>query len=252
MLFRARPSPETGHIELGDRDVPFTVIRNARRKRTIAFTIDDNMGLRILAPSRARLSVIKTMLRKRSRWIEHKIAERQQSQALAPKPLGAREAVSYLGHFYKLNVTQDLDRPHGCHLRPRQCFVNIPLEMLSASALRDEVRLEIQLWLKKRARTKFQKRMDLWSEILGVRYKKLMLSNPEQRWGSCSVDNVVRLNWRLIMAPLPLLDYVVAHELCHVLHKNHSMRFWRCLGRVMPDYRERRRQLRQMGNSLAL
>ncbi len=81
--------------------------------------------------------------------------------------------------------------------------------------------------------------------ILGVRYRKLMLTEPERQWGSCNAQNVIRLNWRLIMAPLSLIDYVAAHELCHVPHKNHGPRFWRMLEKSMPDYKARRRQLRQ-------
>lgn len=253
MFFRAPVTQETGHIALGDREVPFTVIRNRRRKRTIAFTIDDNMGLRILAPARARLSTIKIMLRQRSGWIADKIAERQKSpRASSPKDFTDGKTISYLGYSYRIYITQNDQEPHGCRVTPRRFVVNIPVTGLSAPALQQEVRMEIQLWLKKRAKTKFQKRMDLWAEILGVKYRKLIISNPEQRWGSCTTNNVVRLNWRLIMAPLPLLDYVAAHELCHVVHKNHSMRFWRLLGTVMPDYKERRKKLRQIGHGLVL
>ena len=118
--------------------------------------------------------------------------------------------------------------------------------------MRDEVKLEITLWLKKRARTKMKKRMDYWAKKMGVSYRQLILSNPERRWGSCTVKNVIRLNWRLIMAPLPLIDYVVVHELSHVVHKNHSPRFWGLVEKIMPDYVERRKQMRHCGHEFML
>lgn len=244
---------ETGYIALSDGEVAYTVIRNPRRKRTIAFTIDDDLGLRILAPAKARLWVIKSILRQRSGWIADRIAERRKfPRTSRPQGFAGGETISYLGHAYLLSVTQDDKIPHGCRIRPRRFEVNIPIRELSEKELRQEVRLEIQLWMKKRAKAKLQKRTDTWAEKLGVTYRKLVISNPERRWGSCNVQNVIRLNWRLVMAPLPLIDYVAAHELCHVIHKNHSPRFWQFLATAMPDYKARRKRLRQTGHGLVL
>ncbi len=116
----------------------------------------------------------------------------------------------------------------------------------------EDIRLEILLWLKKRAKVKFQKRMDMWAARLGVRYQKMVIANAERRWGSCSVDDVIRLSWRLIMAPLPILDYVIVHELSHVKNKNHGPQFWAQVASVMPDYKNRRKHLRLIGGGLVL
>lgn len=241
---------EKGFIALGGERVPFTVIRNKRRKRTISFTLEGGEGLRILAPVRTRLSYIEMMLQRRSGII----LRRMETLKAAPPVVRFRdgENVRYLGHSYRLRVTQDAARPQGCRVWPRRFEVNIPDISLSEEGLREEVRTEIRLWMKKRAKVKLQKRTDLWARILGVRYRKLLLTEPERQWGSCNAQNVIRLNWRLTMAPLALLDYVAAHELCHVMHKNHGPRFWRMLEKVMPDYKTRRRALRRMGDALVL
>jgi predicted metal-dependent hydrolase len=89
-------------------------------------------------------------------------------------------------------------------------------ENLSAAGMRAEVKLELTLALKKRARVKFKRRLDLWAGHMGLDYKKFVLADAERRWGSCSADNIIRLNWRLMLAPLALIDYVVVHELAHV------------------------------------
>ncbi|HUY68585.1 MAG TPA: YgjP-like metallopeptidase domain-containing protein [Alphaproteobacteria bacterium] len=160
--------------------------------------------------------------------------------------------IVYLGHGYRLRVTQDAGLPQGCRLVPRRLTVNIHDKELSGKNLHAEVRLEILLWIKRRARVKFQRRVDLWAGRMGVACQRLIVSNPRSRWGSCNAGNVVRLNWRLMLAPLPLLDYVVAHELSHVAHKNHSKNFWDFLAAAMPDCRERRRRLRSLEREFIL
>lgn len=78
---------------------------------------------------------------------------------------------------------------------------------------------------------------------------RVIVSGQEKRWGSCS-KGVVRLNWRNVQAPKSLIDYVVAHEVTHLLHEDHSRAFWAALGRVMPDYEVRKGRLREMGPRL--
>jgi predicted metal-dependent hydrolase len=114
----------------------------------------------------------------------------------------------------------------------------------TAADIREEIRLEIMLWYKKRARIVFRDCVAQWGEITGLRPRRVTVSNARRQWGSCSAGNDVRLNWRLVTAPPPLLDYVIVHELCHIAHKNHSQRFWDLVERYIPDCRARRRELR--------
>jgi predicted metal-dependent hydrolase len=162
------------------------------------------------------------------------------------------DIVSYLGHPCRLRITRADKIPQGCRLRPRRFEVNIHGENLSAKILREEIRLEIRLWLKKRAKSTFARRMEFWTQKLGVSCRQMIVTSPRSRWGSCNAKNVIRLNWHLVMAPLPLIDYVVAHELCHITHKNHARGFWNMLAAVMPDYRERRKRLRHLGRGLVV
>jgi predicted metal-dependent hydrolase len=80
----------------------------------------------------------------------------------------------------------------------------------------------------------------------------LIVTDPERRWGSCSADNIIRLNWRLMLAPLPIIDYVAVHELAHVRHKNHAPRFWALVEKTLPEWRARRKILRTLEHSLML
>jgi hypothetical protein len=243
-------SPETGYIAFGDRQVAFSVTRSRRRRRTIAFKMESDLSLRVLAPFSVRLGALTKILQDRAPWIVRELANRK---TVAPQNDFADGAsFSYLGHAYTLRVTQGDHAPQCCFLSPRFLRVHVPDAALSPENLRREVRLEILLWMKKRARVKLKKRLDLWAEKMGVDYKKLIVTDPARRWGSCSADNIIRLNWRLMMAPLPVIDYVVAHELAHVRHKDHSPRFWAFLAQAMPDAQARRKILRRIEVGLVL
>lgn len=243
---------ESGEILLGERRISFTVARSRRRRRTIAFVMESPSALKITAPVRASLSSIRAVIQKQCGWIARRLTEFQRAAASPRQSQNFRdgENVLYMGKAHRLSVTQDKNLPQGCWLRPHRFDANLHAEECGASDLQQEVRLEILLWLKKRARAKLKKRMDLWARRLGVNYRRLVITNAERRWGSCNVQNVIRLNWRLVMAPLPILDYVVVHELCHIRHKNHGAQFWRQVASVIPDHRARRKQLRLMGDGL--
>jgi predicted metal-dependent hydrolase len=177
-----------------------------------------------------------------------------QKRAVTPAAQSYKDGgqITYLGHAYALKLTRDKNQPQGCTLRPHRMDMNLHAENLSTDDLEQEIRLEILLWLKKRAKVKLQKRMDLWADRLGVSYRKMVVANAERRWGSCNAQNVIRLNWRLLMAPLCILDYVVVHELCHVRHKNHGQNFWRQVASAVPDYKNRRKHLHLIGSRLVL
>ncbi len=245
----ARGAAHTGVFALPDETIPFTVTRSKRRRRGVALDIHPEKGiLRIMAPQRMSLDSIQEILRRNAGWIGRRLADLKNTpHGGIKRRFTDGETILYLGHRYRLRVLREGDAS-SCMIAPRRINVRIPQDnQTSPESLRQDVRLEILLWMKRRARVKLHKRLDLWADKLGVRYRRLILSDPDRRWGSCNAQNVIRLNWRLIMAPLPLIDYVAAHELCHVTHKNHSPRFWRQLASVMPDYRERRAQLRRTG-----
>ena len=233
---------EGGEILVDHRRVAFTVVRSKRRRRSIAFEMENPERLKVTAPQRASFGAIQSVLRRHAGWIRRRIDQLLKPSVVRLPDYHNGAAFTYLGHACKLDVTHDAARPQGCRLLPRRLIVNLHGTSDGAD-LKEEIRLEILLWLKKRAKAKFRRRLDLWAARLGVPYKDSIVANAGRRWGSCNGENVIRLNWRLILAPLPLLDYVAVHELCHVRNKNHGPGFWRQVNSVMPDYRQLRRQL---------
>ena len=102
--------------------------------------------------------------------------------------------------------------------------------------------------LREQARTVLTRKSDEYAKRLGVSYQKIRIGNQRTRWGSCSSKGTISYNWRLILMPEEIMDYVVVHELCHLLEMNHSPRFWRLVAEVLPDYAKRRTWLKQHGN----
>ncbi len=114
----------------------------------------------------------------------------------------------------------------------------------------DNVYVLARRWLVKKAEEYLPKRLMELAQKLGVRYKKVQVRDVRSRWGSCSSKGTISLNWRLIMAPIDVIDYVLIHELAHIVHPNHSKYFWRYVATFCPDYKLHRSWLRKNGQHL--
>jgi predicted metal-dependent hydrolase len=116
----------------------------------------------------------------------------------------------------------------------------------------DKVPEILRKWYIARARELLNERLQHYSAELGTVPARVAIRNQSRRWGSCSSRGNVNLNWKLVMAPPAVLDYVVAHELCHLRHPNHQPEFWKMLAGIMPDFADRRKWLKMNGHKLGL
>jgi len=115
----------------------------------------------------------------------------------------------------------------------------------------EDISVLAERWLRKQAAIYIPNRLRTLSVKIGIdKYKKIRISNARSRWGSCSSKGTVSFNWRLIMAPVGVIDYVIVHELVHLIEMNHSRNFWKIVGQVMPDYVDKRKWLRMYGHKL--
>lgn len=220
-------------------------LRRARR-RHIGFTVGPE-GLTVSAPRWVPLYEIEAALQKKSGWIVRKLAdmrerhERRESARIEWQ-CGAR--FPFLGETVTV-VLDPLRGAGGCVLegqpgQPRlQLCVGLP-----AHASPAQIRDAVQAWLMRQATRIFKERLDHFAPQLGVQWRKLALSSAATRWGSAHANGTIRLNWRLVHFRLPVIDYVVAHELSHLRVMDHSPRFWETVGTVVPDYAQLRSQLR--------
>jgi predicted metal-dependent hydrolase len=243
---RAPDAPPLRHIQLGVHNLAYELRRSSRR--SIGFMIDDD-GLRVTAPKRITLAEIDSAIRAKQRWIIAKLLERGERQAQrqerAPIAWVDGAELPYMGGDITLRL-QEAPRSR-CEFDPvlRVLTVGV-VPGLSEWQLQERVKL----WFQAEAKRVFAERLDVYAEKLGVSYASMALSSAGTRWGSCTVEGNIRLNWRLVHFALPLIDYVVAHELAHLLEMNHSPRFWATVESVYPDYDGAKNALRKRSQEL--
>jgi predicted metal-dependent hydrolase len=121
-----------------------------------------------------------------------------------------------------------------------------------AESAQSKAKLAFERWYRAQAREILTERVEHYAGQYGFEYKKIGITSARTRWGSCSANGSLNFSWRLLLAPLEAVDYVVVHELVHTVFHNHSKRFWKRVEKIMPDYKERRKWLRRNGQQLTL
>ena len=249
----APPGPARFHhpqaqrlIKLGEHQVGYE-FRRARR-RSIGFVVGLD-GLSVSAPRWVALSEVESALQAKAGWILRKLHEQhERAQRLQAAKVVWQDGTTlpYLGE----TVTVLLDaRINGAQLnQDGQALPGVPHWTLHVglphTATQVQIRDRVQSWLQRQARQVFEQRCAHFAPQLGVRITRLSLSSASTRWGSASASGAVRLNWRLIHFALPVIDYVVTHELAHLREMNHSPAFWEVVRSVLPDYEQSRGALR--------
>lgn len=239
-------------LEVGESEVAYQLIRSPRRKRTIAFAVDPGPVLVVRAPARTPAREIEEMMAQHMGWILRHIAEmRALDASRRSREYVTGEDIPYLGDPMPLHVVPVLGMEAECHRRNDRFELRLPIAASEEQA-RALGEAAVAGWFQSHAGEKFAERVGVWKRKLNVEPGRVIVTDPKTRWGSCDARNNIRLSWRILLAPLELVDYIVAHELCHVVHRNHGPRFWRKLEKVMPDCMERRDRLREIGHTLTL
>lgn len=231
--------PTTTHLlHYGETAIPYT-LTYARRK-TVAIHVYPDQRVEVKAPEGSDFAAVEDFVRRRAAWIARKRAQfALLPAARPPRRYVSGESFTHLGRHYRLEVTEG-ERP-WVKLSRGYLEITTPSKVDAAA-----VRLQVEEWQQKQARRVFYERM----LALLPRFSPLALPEPEltiktlkSRWGSCTYDGRVTLNLLLIQTPLECIDYVVAHELCHLLEHNHGKGFYSLLSRVMPDWKARKERL---------
>jgi len=225
---------------LGDRDIAF-VLKRTRRRRTIAFSVDGN-GLVVSVPWNASDSRIRRSMSDAADWILKKLDEWSDH-----RPRGQRwsdgERVTFLGRDLTLSIKAD------AVLMPPVLVDESRLRITVADpACEPRIRDAVVHWYRRHAARNFSERVAHYSSVMQLSPPRMLLSNARTQWGSCNAKRQVRLNWRLIQASQEVVDYVVVHELAHLIEMNHSKRFWRIVECHFPGHLSARQHLNERGH----
>ncbi|MGK7096792.1 M48 family metallopeptidase [Acinetobacter baumannii] len=234
-------------IIYGDEVIDFEVLESPSRTQKILIKVYADCRVVVSAPLNADDKTIIEAVKQRSRWIYKQLREfREQSKFITPRQYKSGESHFYLGKQYQLKVIHDDTKPKGVKLLRGRLEVNT-LDMGLES-----IKSYLNEWYRTRAKVIFEIRLQrileqaLWVET----QPDIRLMTMRTQWGNCSPSGVLTLNPHLVKAPTICIDYVILHELCHLVEYNHSERFYQLLNQVMPDWSKIKNQLDMMANKL--
>jgi hypothetical protein len=237
-------------ITVGNREINYTIIRSNRK--TVGLVVDLEKGVIIRAPRRLTNSQIKEVVKKKSSWIIKKLKEVRKIKPAPEVNFISGEEIFYLGGKYRLKVMEsDMIKKTRVKYYQGEFQIEAP-PFLDETERRSSIRQEMVKWYKDQARVKIEERVRIYQDKMGVCYNKITVKEQKKRWGSCSSKGNLNFNWRLIMAPVSVIDYIVVHELAHLVHPNHSTDFWELVKAIIPDYKERQEWLKVNGNCLSI
>lgn len=221
------------------------VLKRSDRARHFRMQIGQDRQLTIVVPKRAMRFQIRRFVSEHQSWIKKQVERLKTEKDLCPPhEYKEGEVFFYFGEKIYLSI-----EPHKLK-RPKVKVAGDQLQVflfksVSKSEGVKQVKSAVEGFYKKKAEEAIHDRLQFFNEHYGFKYNRVSLRNQKSRWGSCSRLKNLNFNWRLIMAPIEVIDYVVVHELCHLKQMNHSPKFWKLAEETIPNYKEVRKWLRK-------
>jgi predicted metal-dependent hydrolase len=211
------------------------------KRRTIALIIERDGSCTVRAPMRAPHAAIETFVQQKADWVMRTREKMKSIQPIMGKQYTDGEKFPFLGSSYDLKLV-------GAQ-KPLLCFDN---EFTLSQSAQTKGELVFTRWYKARAFEIISERVRQYSQEYHFTPGLIKISSAKTRWGSCNSNGTLNFTWRLVMAPLAVIDYVVVHELAHLRVRNHSGKFWKVVESIYPDYKKQRMWLREYGEKLNL
>jgi predicted metal-dependent hydrolase len=227
-------------------------LRRSPRARRVRVSVESDGEIHVTLPRRAPAGAAEEAVRELAPWIERRRRALARAAAELARTPGT---VPYLGAELRL-----LPQPGRTRVHRRGDVLLVPATGHAGAPTRGDTRLvsatnhaaALERWYRRAARTEFGPRLDAAVARAGTAYTRLTIRGQRTRWASCSATGAMSFNWRLLLAPEAVLDYVIEHEVCHLEVMDHSPRFWRLLESRVPDWRAHARWLRRYGSTLVL
>ena len=212
-------------------DFPVDVVRTDRKRSASIFL--DGEVIKVRVPKSLSVERIRELITKRTPWITTKLKEAAGRQIIKPKEFVSGETFPCLGRNYRLKVIKG-DAP-SIKLKGGYLVATVSETDTTPQAT---IKSMLVSWYQEHAETRLGEKTERLARIVGVEPNSITVTDYKSRWGSCSVKGDISYNWRIILAPHRMVDYVVVHELCHILEHNHSARYWNHVEQYVPNWRE--------------
>ncbi len=238
-------SPKSYRPEYRDGGGFIAEIIRTNRRKSASVRVEEG-AVSIVVPESTSAEKIDQILANKRQWIREKIFLHQEASPVSTKKYVSGEAFSYLGRNYRLKVQRGPFAP--VKLINGRLVVSTPY----GSERPHMIRNALTRWYKHQADKKLRVKVDRYASIIGVQPTGTGIKSFKSRWGSCTSNGRVDFNWKIIMAPIRMVDYVVVHELCHLKKHDHSPAYWREVERIMPDYQKCRNWLKENSDFIDL
>lgn len=216
-----------------------------RTRKTVGIKICRENGLIVHSPKGVKSEEIIKILKTKSSWIVKKLEEvRNIEQRIIPKKFVDGEKFLFLGEEHKLEI---LFNPKQKKPKFEIDYGRILIETCTTEP--DKIKAWFEAWYRTKALETIGERVLYYQPLLGIKPNLVKVKTQKSRWGTCNSKGNLYFNWKIIMAPIEILDYLVVHEMAHLLHLNHSAKFWNCVGNILPDYKTRRQILKKFGST---
>lgn len=244
---------KTGQISFSDGSV-YTYKIVPSNRRTMALQVTKEGEVLVKIPSYVSLAAGHGMILENREWV-HKQVNKVQKKLREKREFSWQDGAEILlfGKNIPLSVNA-VSSKRSYQIRKTDNGITItgPFDEHNQEGNELAVKEAMKLWYRKEARAYLEEKTALWASRMKVTYERIAIRDQATRWGSCSTKGNINFNWRLVLLPAELADYVVVHELAHRLQMNHSRQFWNVVGSVMPDYGDRRKALKYWGEKLDL
>lgn len=228
-------------------------IEYLEHKKDVSISISLNEGIKLRAPHGIDPATIQTILYKKAPWIIKKKYDLDEIlEPAVAKEFVSGEKFPYLGRHYRLKVHK-IENIHNSTLNFKQGrFIAEVPEHMAVQEKTNELKLLFREWYISHGYKKIEERMNLYCPKMELQPSKVVLKEQKMRWGSCTPDGNIYLNWQIMTAPMSIVDYVLVHELAHLKYLDHSTDYWRFVRSILPDYEQRKEWLRVNGPTLTI
>lgn len=234
------------NIKLENKNININLIY--KKRKTLKISIEENGEVKVEAPIKANNEEILRIIKLKAKWIINKQEEIEKiNNEKVTREVTYGKCYLYLGKYYPLKLTVEKNI--------KNISVNLVGEnliVISNTYDEEKIKLAIKKWYKEKTLERAKKRISYYENCFYHKVKDIKVKEQKSRWASCTYDNRILFNYRIIMAPAYIFDYIVVHEMCHMKHKNHSKEYWESVGEILSDYKERKLWLRKNGIKLTL
>lgn len=239
-------------LQYGTTTIEYSLVQNSNIE-DISITVDWIDGVTVSVPSSFECHKLDQILYNKAPWILKKWAEFEE-MAAPPTPYEyiSGEKFKYINRAYKLKVNACSNTKVTSLIFQQGKFIATTPKKLSDGERKQQLERLFQQWYITTGQAKITERVKLYASKMGVTPSKVVLKDQKMRWGTCTQQHAIYINWRVLMAPMRVIDYVLVHELAHINYANHSKEYWQFLRSIMPDYEERKEWLRVNGPLLTL